>query len=271
MWPDELFGEGAQDCQPALLPSVLMRPNLDAQEKIGPRFGYLETRREHKDQSVCELEWLDEARRGRSRAVLWEPAQGLVVPLSYRRHERFDDACARFAEHGWPVRLRRSGGGVVPQGPGILNLSLVYPVGDRPGFGADQVYRHLCDVLSRSLAQLGIATRPAIVTGSFCDGRFNLAVASIHGLRKIAGTAQYWRRVGTEHAVLVHALVLVAADMDLLTRRCNEFESALGSGRRYDANTLTSVAEAWSDAHPGEVFPTDLATELTRRIAATLN
>jgi len=244
---------------------------VDAPEKFGPRFDRLETRREHKDQPICELEWLDVVRQGRSRAVLWEAKQGFIAPLSYRRHERFDAVCAQFAERGWPVRLRRSGGGVVPQGPGILNLSLVYPVGDRLSFCADQVYRHLCNVLSRSLAQLGIATQPATVTGSFCDGRFNLAVASIHGLRKIVGTAQYWRRVGTQYAVLAHALVLVAADMDLLTRQCNEFESALGSGRQYDANTLTSVARSWSDAHSGEVFPADLSIDLSRRIAAALN
>lgn len=243
---------------------------MNASDRLGPRFDRLETRRESKDQPVCELEWLDEVLLGRSRAVLWEGTQGFIAPLSYRRNERFDAVCAEFAERGWPVRLRRSGGGLVPQGPGIFNLSLTYPLAVTPGFRADEVYRHLCDLLANALRQIGIVPYLATVSGSFCDGRFNLAVTTARGPCKIAGTAQYWRRIDNRHVVLAHALLLVSANTEILTKRCNEFESALGSGRHYDARALTSVAEAWSEAHPGEVLSSDLSIELTRQIAAAL-
>lgn len=208
-----------------------------------------------------ELAWLDAALQGSTRAVLWQAPYGLVAPLSYRRHGRLDVVCTAFAARGWPVRLRRSGGGVVPQGPGILNLSLTWPVAGLPGAQAYRVYTQLCGILARALAALHINARPRAVTGSFCDGRFNLAV----GPRKIAGTAQYWRRAGGCHAVLAHALLLVDTDTTALTALANDFEVALHSDRRYDANVVTTVAREWRGAPPS-----DLMARVQQQIAATL-
>lgn len=208
-----------------------------------------------------ELAWLDTALQGSSRAVLWQAPLGLVAPLSYRRHARLDAVCAAFAAQGSPVRLRRSGGGVVPQGPGILNLSLTWPVAGPPGAQGDRVYAQLCGVLARALSALHIDAQPRAVAGSFCDGRFNLAV----GPRKIAGAAQYWRRDGDRHAVLAHALLLVDADTTVLTALANDFEAALQSERRYDANAITTVAREWRGAPPP-----DLMARVQRQIAAAL-
>ncbi len=217
-----------------------------------------------------ELQWLDEALVGQARAVLWCAPRGLVAPLSYRRHAAFDAACADFGAAGWPVRMRRSGGGVVPQGPGLLNLSLAYCPGGAPGRCADAVYAHLCATLVQALGWLGIETHARSVRGSFCDGRFNLAVLTNEGDRKIAGTAQYWRRDGERHAVLAHAVLLLEADTELLTEKANAFEAALGSDRHYDANATTTIARAWRAAHGGMAPPPDLAVRLQCYIAAAL-
>jgi lipoate-protein ligase A len=219
-----------------------------------------------------ELQWLDRALDGCSTAALWTGRPGLVAPLSYRRHAGLEAACAASAARGWPVRLRRSGGGVVPQGPGILNVSLAYPCADPPGHGLETVYARLCALLARALAGLGIAAEVRSVEGSFCDGRFNLAVAGpCDGApRKIAGTAQYWRRAGGRNAVLAHAILIVDADPATLTDEANRFEAALGSGRQYEARALTSVASAWSAAHPGERPSADLRERVAQRLAAAL-
>jgi lipoate-protein ligase A len=191
-----------------------------------------------------ELAWLAAALDGQPRAVWWNAAPGLVAPMSYRRHATLDSTMADFAARGLPVRLRRSGGGVVPQGPGICNLSLVYPLAGGPGVQAAAVYEHLCVVMRRALAALGIAAHAQEVQGSFCDGRYNLAVPRDDGsARKICGTAQYWKRDGARHAVLAHALVLVHGDLADMTDQANAFELALGSGRCYRADALTSVAD----------------------------
>lgn len=219
-----------------------------------------------------ELEWLELALQGKSTAVLWEGKQGLVAPLSYRRNANLDEVCADFSSSGWPVRLRRSGGGVVPQGPGILNLSLARPCEAPPGELAESVYEDLCHVLAGALASLGINAVARPVSGSFCDGRFNLAVigATDGHCRKIAGTAQYWRHSGGQHAVLSHALLIVDADPAALTAEANRFETALGSGKSYDMNALTSVSQAWSEAHPGREVPNDLSSRLKQSIVTIL-
>jgi lipoate-protein ligase A len=193
-----------------------------------------------------------------------------VAPLSYRRYANLADVSAASLQQGWPIRLRRSGGGVVPQGPGILNLSLAYPCEGAPGALAGPVYAHLCGLLGNALACLNIACQLGAIEGSFCDGRFNLAVTT-HGMtRKIAGTAQYWRRANGRQAVLAHALLLLDADPELLSAQANRFEAALGSGRHYDAKALTSVAQCWSAAHPGQPVPADLSLAVSQQIAAAL-
>jgi len=212
-----------------------------------------------------EAEWMAcAAASGRAEAHLWRGEPGLVVPLS----------CT--ALPGWPaaarahrVRVRASGGGVVPQGPGLMNLSLVWRadggVGGAP-VATEAIYRALCGELAGALARLGIVAEPQAVAGSFCDGRFNLAV----GGRKLAGTAQSWRRVAGAPVVLAHAVIVVDADPLALTEVANAFERDLGSGRKYRAEALTSVAQAWQQAH-GRAPPADLEARLATALAERLS
>lgn len=179
-------------------------------------------------------------------ACLWEAQRGLVVPRTYRRFEAFESVCRRFAETGWPVSVRRTGGGIVPQGPGIVNLSLAYTVTGAPMSHSEPGYRLICRILADALADLGVDAFPAPVEGSFCDGRYNLAVLRHGAAVKIAGTAQLWRRLpGKEnaHVGLVHALVLVDTETGPLTATANAFEAALGSERRYRSDRVISAGE----------------------------
>jgi lipoate-protein ligase A len=253
---------------------------IDTEAAIGVHSDRLQTRW---TQLLCpplaldgdiEMQWLDAALEGQATAALWTGQPGLVAPLSYRRHAQWDAACADSAARGWPVRLRRSGGGVVPQGPGILNVTLAYPCPGAVGNMAERVYGHLCQVLVNAMDGLGIATFISSVKGSFCDGRFNLAVNHQGRTRKIAGTAQYWRRANGRQAVLAHALLIVTADPLQLSTQANQFEAALNSDRQYDANALTSVAQCWSEAHPGSDSSSDLSVPIfsavTQHIAASL-
>jgi lipoate-protein ligase A len=104
--------------------------------------------------------------------------------------------------------------------------------------GTDAVYQGLCARLSAAFARLSIVALPQPVSGSFCDGRYNLAVKG----RKLVGTAQAWRRIEGHPIVLAHAVIVVDADPAELTARANAFEQALGTGTRYRADALTSLA-----------------------------
>jgi lipoate-protein ligase A len=129
-------------------------------------------------------------------------------------------------------------------------------------------------VLVNAMDSLGIAAFMSSVKGSFCDGRFNLAVNHQGRTRKIAGTAQYWRRANGRQAVLAHALLIVTADPLHLTAQANQFEAALNSDRQYDANALTSIAQCWPEVRPGSDLSSDhsgpLFSTVTQHIAASL-
>ncbi len=200
-------------------------------------------------------------------ARLWQAPLSLVVPRNYCTQAGFEAVRARFAAQVCPVYVRPSGGGLVPQGPGILNLSLAYTVPARVAVRPEPVYLHLCELLRAPLAALGVPTHWQEVEGSFCDGRFNLACGDGAQARKIAGTAQYWRRVRGDgrapghYAVLAHAVLLVDVDLEAAHERANAFEQALGTGRRYRVDRTTSVARMLG-VSGGEDFRAELRQRL---------
>jgi len=215
-------------------------------------FTFVESDPTETDPLQGELALLEHAISTGPVAQLWEAPLSLVIPRSYLRQPGIEEARAQFAAQGCPVWLRMSGGGLVPQGPGILNVSLAYAVPRGVATWMEPVYLHLCEVIAQGLREVGVETHWQAVEGSFCDGRFNLARGPGDSARKIAGTAQYWRRApsavqtpdGQRHLVLAHAILLVDADPVEINARANAFEAAIHSGRHYDPAKVVSVREA---------------------------
>jgi lipoate-protein ligase A len=234
---------------------------------IPPVFGFVSILHDPLQDGIAQehLWALRCAESGRAIAKLWTSQPMLVLPRSYERAANFEAACTASAAAGWPVRVRTSGGGVVPQGPGVWNLSLLWPTASSAPAEPESVYRWLCGELAGAFATLAIDIAPQAVGGSFCDGRFNLA----HGGAKLIGTAQSWRRIAKAHVVLAHAVMLIAADPIALTDRCNAFESALGRPQRYRADAVTNLTAIWRAAH-NQAAPPSLAKDVCDAIARRL-
>lgn len=230
-----------------------------------PVFGFVALHAEPlADGPAAEAQWLQQvAASGRAAAHLWQAQPALVLPRSYLQAPGWAEAVAASARAGWPVQLRASGGGLVPQGPGVLNLSLMWPAASARPADTEAVYQGLCAELAAAFARLGLVTTAQAVSGSFCDGRYNLAV----GGAKLVGTAQSWRRVAGVPTVLAHAVLLVDADPAELTARCNALEAALGRAVRYRPEAITSVAQAWQRAHPGAALPADFSAGVVQVLA----
>ena len=208
-----------------------------------PTFGFVTVHRRPLAGGIDhEAAWLAAgAALGRASAHLWCAPPGLVVPRRYTALPGWPAALADAADgrHG-ELQVRSSGGGLVPQGPGVWNLTLGWPAPAATPSGTDAVYQGLCDALATAFARLGVACAAQPVEGSFCDGRYNLAV---HGA-KLVGTAQAWRRVAGVPMVLAHAVIVVSADPAELTARANAFEALLGTDIRYRPESVTSLAQA---------------------------
>lgn len=160
-------------------------------------------------------------------ALLWQAAEpGLVLPERFSRSPGFDDAAAACAAQGWPVTTRKTGGGITPQGPGVLNLALAFRAGTGRARTIRDSYAAICNPLAEALAQLGVTAATAPVKGSFCDGDYNLAV----GGRKLVGTAQRWRG----EACLAHALILTDIALEPAVAAVQLLSDGLGHDTRFD-------------------------------------
>jgi octanoyl-[GcvH]:protein N-octanoyltransferase len=190
---------------------------------------------------------LEAVRRGEAppTARVWENERCLVAARSDRRLPRFDAAAEALGAAGWPVVVRESGGSAVPQGPGILCLSLVFRPEKSAPCTIESSYDALCRPLEAALADLGVACARSEVHGAFCDGRYDLAVLG----RKIAGTAQRWRAgpggpAPGRGALLAHAVLLVDADLGEASAAVNRFYETAGGERRCRAAASISLREA---------------------------
>ncbi|MCR8722698.1 lipoyl protein ligase domain-containing protein [Frigidibacter sp. ROC022] len=169
--------------------------------------------------------------RAAAAALLWSCEPALVAPKRLGGLPGFARAGAAAAEAGWPVHLRATGGDLVPQGPGVTNLTLLFRAPPGPAPGLDDAYRHLTAPIRAALADLGIDSCHGSVPGAFCDGRFNVTVAG----RKFAGTAQRWRPVAAGHAVQSHAMMLMRGPDPDMIATLNRFYRDCGIDRRIEA------------------------------------
>lgn len=142
---------------------------------------------------------------GKPAVLMWRTeAPSLVVPRTRARKPGFDALCKDAARAGWPILLRSSGGGAVPQGPGTLNLAMIAQM--PRGAHIEDGYRLICGAISDALACFGIRTQTGAVDAAFCDGAWNVTAEG----RKLAGTAQRWRPASEGRSLaLVHAAIVM--------------------------------------------------------------
>ncbi len=167
---------------------------------------------------------------------LWTNLQCLVATRRHARNDKFDEAGLKMLELGSPVVVRRSGGTVVPHGPGILNLSLFHVTNTAK---IETGYQPLIELLINALNALGLKANCGSCPGSFCDGTYNLLV----GGRKVAGTAAMLKRRGGLSYWLAHATIMVDADIEQAVGAVAKFEQHLGLRSNYQIERHTSLAE----------------------------
>ncbi|MDV7143781.1 hypothetical protein R3X27_13930 [Tropicimonas sp. TH_r6] len=180
--------------------------------------------------------------------ALWSAEnRALVCPRAYRTRPGFDLAVMHSTARGWPVHQRRTGGGTVPQGPGVLNLSFAVTVGR--GFNIEAGYKLITRIIQSVTSAQRLKAHTGATPGSFCDGTWNL---SLEG-RKFVGTAQRWRsRGGGRSRMLAHALILVEGEIAPGAGAVDAFHEDLGLDPvRSEVHTTLSAALG-SDAPIGE-------------------
>lgn len=198
-----------------------------------------------------------------AKVVIWETEPCLVAPGAMRRHSRFDHARAVLEAAGWPVHLRTTGGDVTPQGPGIVNVSLVWCVAADGTPAIAATYDALCAPILDTLAHFGLSGSRGFLPGAFCDGAHNINISG----KKFAGTAQRWKRSRVDErdfAVLAHALLLIEPPAPDAIAALNAFYDACGMSKRVRSSAHTGLLDVVAPAN-GRQIRTAFLDELHTR------
>lgn len=188
--------------------------------------------------------------------LIWRAMPALVATGTEARQAGFLRACAVLQATGWPVVVRKSGGGLFPVTPDTLQVAMLRR--RESGLSFDQVYGRLAHVIVGALASLGLAAEVAEVPTAFCPGRYDIAVEG----RKIAGLSQHWPADGS---VIAEASVLAGGYPQELAAVVNRFDDETCNSRRCDPAAITSVAR---ELAPSQFSPAALAVEISDRIRA---
>jgi lipoate-protein ligase A len=193
----------------------------------------------------AEMALLDAVLAAPDRPILrlWRTHRCLVVTPLLAQRPGFATAAEASAERGWPVVVRRTGGGPVPQGPETLSISLASAHPRLTAPGIDDTFRHFAGWLCDALRACGLAPEIGEIAGSCCPGRYDIAIAG----RKIVGIAQR-RRQGRQGdraltATLVHAMLWLEGDLAAGVDALERFLAAAGAPQRFARERMGTVEE----------------------------
>lgn len=175
--------------------------------------------------------------------LLWQCAEPcLVVPRKMSNLPGFAKASLGALKRGYPVWVRETGGGAVIQASGTLNVSIAFNMPMKMDDRIGQAYKFLCEPIMQILRQRSADPTYGAVEGAMCDGAYNIVV----NYRKLAGTAQRWRRAKANsetYAVLAHLVLSVDANHSSACRVVNEFHASVGVATRVKAESHINWTE----------------------------
>ncbi len=154
--------------------------------------------------------------------LLWQVKSPTLVLPAGKKWSVSDEMQQTLDKSGWKWFSRKTGGAPVPQVPGIINLSHIYPWSDSEPYDIKKAYLNLCAILTLFFEQLGVKVDVHATPYSYCDGEYNLNIAG----QKVVGTAQrVLLKKGGGKIILSQACILIDADVDTIVepvRLCNQ-------------------------------------------------
>jgi lipoate-protein ligase A len=188
------------------------------------------------EQLSVEQEIFDSLPKVSQRLRIWQPLPALIATTAEARLPTFAAAVARAEDRGLPVHVRRSGGGAVCLGPGMLVVTHLYTSLQND---IDGSYREFARSLMRAISTLGVSLVDAHVSRAYCDGRFDLAWRGL----KVGGVAQRRRMLAGMTRVWIHAVLAVERESLRYPEAVAEFYADVGSSRVADPRSTTSLSE----------------------------
>lgn len=118
---------------------------------------------------------------------LWRHPRAFVMGVRDSRLPGASEAEHQLRKLGYDTATRHSGGAAVPLDLGVVNLSLILPLGDQPNHqNFQQDFEWMVLLIREALRDTGYTVDTGEIAGAFCPGTYDL---SIDG-RKFCGIAQ---------------------------------------------------------------------------------
>lgn len=170
--------------------------------------------------------------------ILWQAKTPTLVLPSGKKWRQSDELITALQTLGWHLIARKTGGAPVPQLPGIINLSYIYPWPNERPYDIKLSYQHLCSILTEFFISLGIKTDIHATPHSYCDGDYNLNIKG----KKVVGTAQrvVLNKDGSR-VVLSQACILVDAVMPKIVEPVNLCNQLCGYPNEILADVHTTL------------------------------
>ncbi|MHC0053555.1 lipoyl protein ligase domain-containing protein [Actibacterium sp. D379-3] len=169
--------------------------------------------------------------------LIWQSPRALLAAPADARLPQFQERARRCAEIGWPVAVRRGGGGLCPVSAGTLQLAISRPVA--AGVTIESGYEEMATLVEALLGRFGLTGQRGICPDAFCPGRYDIAVAG----RKIAGLAQSWRSRRGQRTATTGASVIFDEAGTELARAVNLFYRGT-SNAPVKADAIGSISHA---------------------------
>jgi hypothetical protein len=190
--------------------------------------------------------------------LLWRAPSAVTVGRTDTRLRKFSDAVDRLRIEGWPVAIRRSGGGACPVSRGTLQIALARIA--LPDTTIDAAYIELTGIIRSVLESYGLKIEIGEQPDAFCPGRYDISVND----QKLAGLSQHWRRCNGRTTVTTAATLIVKEETGEIARIVNLFYFTAGSEKRCSAAAIGALRQ---DLPVHAVFEASLMDDLCNRIA----
>ncbi|WP_317970214.1 lipoate--protein ligase family protein [Paenibacillus sp. CCS19] len=151
---------------------------------------------------------------------LWRHPSAFILGQRDNRLPHVETARRQLEALRYHTAVRNSGGAAVPLDPGVVNVSLIVPIGNAAGMRFNHDFERMYELISLALSFTGCRVDKGEIAGAYCPGDYDL---SIDG-RKFCGIAQRRQAKalivqafvvaegsGSERAALVRAFYDVAA------------------------------------------------------------
>lgn len=211
---------------------------------------------------LAQMETLADELTGESVApalLVWRSQRALLVTRTDTHMPGFRESSDQIAAAGWPVVVRKSGGGACPISPGTVQVATIEPV--VPGTTMNAKYDALTKLIQSTLQFFQLVARSGPIADAYCPGSYDLA---IYG-KKIAGISQHWLRNHSGiRCVVTAASINVEEAPDVLADAVNRFYSNAEKPLRCQAASLTSVRLSGGD----DVEAANLTPAVMNRLAS---